>query len=168
MYENQVIGMTDYEPDTERGYIASDADAAFIAASRTDIPALLAHIAAVEAELEGMHKALRAEIKERDDLRAERDALAAKIAAVTAQAATTECSWEANHELGLLAWANRDRILEALRRDEDPRRALADRLLAICENPDAFSVGHDPRDPALSQLRRACAALLALAKGTAP
>jgi hypothetical protein len=54
MYENQVIGMTDYEPDTERGYIASDADATFIAASRTDIPALLAHIAAVEAERDAL------------------------------------------------------------------------------------------------------------------
>jgi hypothetical protein len=44
------------------------------------------------------------------------------------------------------------------------RIALALELLAVCENPDAFSVGHDPRDPALSQLRRACTALLALAK----
>ena len=70
--------------------------------------------------------------------------------------------------LANLVATNRDRILEALRRDEDPKRPIADRLLAICENPDAFSVGHDPRDPALSQLRRACAALLALAKGTAP
>jgi hypothetical protein len=84
-----------------------------------------------------------------------------------------------------LCGTERDRILEALRRDEDPRVALALRLLAICEQPgdeQARTVAANgtkgeraygdeqltPLEYALWNGRNACAALLALAKGTAP
>jgi hypothetical protein len=81
---------------------------------------------------------------------------------------------EARALLAALAYIERERIFAALRRDEDPRRAIADRLLAICEEPNTeqrYSIGaaawNDHNDGEAAG-EAACAALLALAKGTAP
>jgi hypothetical protein len=72
------------------------------------------------------------------------------------------------------SWWVRDDRLRAALRDEDPRRAIADRLLAICEEPNTeqrYSIGaaawNDHNDGEAAG-EAACAALLALAKGTAP
>jgi hypothetical protein len=82
--------------------------------------------------------------------------------------------WPRAAEILALCLTERDRILEALRLDEDPRRAIADRLLAICEEPNTeqrYSIGaaawNDHNDGEAAG-EAACAALLALAKGTAP
>lgn len=126
-----------------------NADAAFIAAARTAVPALLAHIATLTADALALHDALARVTRERDAAVAARDALAGAVhvvrvafAATTASGAQYGAAWDAVDAMPPTALQS-EGIAAALRTSYEAQETLEGALTALLDGAPADVVRGD-------------------------
>jgi hypothetical protein len=119
-------------------------NARFIAAARTDIPALLGHARELQVAIEWQHKLMRDEIAE--TARA-RDAAVAKLAAVSAQRSEAEEAWLNFQTFGQGgADYAQSQMIAKLRTQEERAEAAEAKLTAAEAERDAYRKAKQEND----------------------